>query len=261
MFYQKIKTMKNLEYEPRTTKYLILLPIFIILSWIVLYFYRVYAWISSWFSAFISIEFWIISPLILIFWWIVIFFIVLWAQQWESKMDKLNEEERQKEMRNKLIKEFKFQESREKKHMRFYIFVWIVSLTVYVLVASGGSYWAKDIIFLLVIWILILATQAVRLWKFTNYSKLEKLKFYGKSIEWNILEIARRWKWFLRDESVIYQIIAQSDETWKKYKSLKTRFGIPSYLEEGDKILIYIDNNNPKNYFVDIESAFKFKEK
>jgi hypothetical protein len=38
-------------------------------------------------------------------------------------MDKLNEEERQKEMRNKLIKELKSQESREKTHMRFYIFV------------------------------------------------------------------------------------------------------------------------------------------
>lgn len=253
--------MKNLEYEPRTIKYLILLPIFIILSWIVLYFYRVYAWISNWFSAFINIEFWIISPLILIFWWIVIFFIVLWAQQWESKMDKLNEEERQNEMRNKLIKQFKSQASREKTHMRFYIFVWILSLTAYVLVASSSSYWAKDIIFLLVIWILILATQAVRLWKFTKYSKLQKLKFYGKSIEWNILEIVKRWKWFLRDETVKYQIIAQLDKKWKKYKSLKTRFNIPLYLEEGDKILIYIDDNNSKNYFVDIESAFKFKEK
>lgn len=176
-------------------------------------------------------------------------------------MDKLNEEERQDEMRNKLIKQFKSQESREKTHMRFYIFVWILSLTAYVLVASGSSYWAKDIIFLLIIWILILATQAVRLWKFTKYSKLQKLKFYGKSIEWNILEIVKRWKWFLRDETVKYQIIAESDKKWKKYKSFKTRFNIPLYLKEGDKILIYIDDNNSKNYFVDIESAFKFKEK
>jgi hypothetical protein len=38
-------------------------------------------------------------------------------------MDKLNEDERQKELRNKLIKEFKSQESKETTHMQFYIFV------------------------------------------------------------------------------------------------------------------------------------------
>ncbi len=252
--------MKNINYEPRTIKYLILLPIFIILSWFILYFYRIYSWISNWFSAFINLEFWIISPLILIFWGIVLFFIVLWAQQRENKMDKLNEDERQKELRNKLIKEFKSQESKETTHMQFYIFVWILSLTVYVLVASGNNYLANDIVFLLVLWTLILITQAVRLRKFTKYSKLQKLKLYGKSIEWNILEITKKWKWFLRDNTVKYQILAQSDKTWEKYKSAKTRFNIPTYLKNGDKILIYIDNNN-NNYFIDIESAFKFKDK
>jgi hypothetical protein len=38
-------------------------------------------------------------------------------------MDKLNEKDRQKELRNKIIKDFEIQESREKKHIWFYIVV------------------------------------------------------------------------------------------------------------------------------------------
>lgn len=257
--------MKNINYEPRTTKYWILLPIFIILSWIDLYFYRIFSWISGRFSAFVEIEFWIISPLILIFWWIVFFFIVLWAQQWENKMDKLNEDEKQKELRNKVIRDFRNQESREKKHLIFYIAVWILSLTAYVLTASkngDGSYsLAKDLIFLLILWILILTTQAIRLWKFAKHSKLQKLKIEGKSIQGKILEITKKWTWFLRDDTMRYQILALSDETQEKYRSFKTRFDISVFLEKGDKILIYIDGNNSKKYFVDIESAFLFKDK
>ena len=256
--------MRNIDYEPRTVKYLTLFPLLIILWWIVLYFYRIYAWIYGRFSAFVTIEVWIISPLILIFWWIVLFFIVLWAQSWENKMDKLNEDERQKELRKKVIRDFKSQESREKKHMRFYTIIWLILLTMYVMTASkngDGSYsLAKDLALLWIWWILILMTQSIRLWKFTKYSKLQKLKIYGKSIQWKVLEIAEKWKWFLRDDTMRYQITATSDETWEKYRSSKTRFNIPAYLKNGDKILIYIDNNNPKKYFVDIASAFLFKE-
>lgn len=256
--------MKNIDYEPRTIKYLILFPLFVILSWIVLYFYRIYTWIYGRFSAFVTIEIWIISPLILIFWWIVLFFIVLWAQSWENKMDKLTENERQQELRNKVIKDFRVQESREKKHMRFYIIVWVILLTLYVLTATkngDGTYsLAKDLMLFWIWWVLILITQAVRLWKFTRYSKLQKLKIYGKSIQWKILEITEKWKWFLRDDTMRYQILAFSDKTWEKYKSFKTRFNITDYLKKGDKVLIYIDSNDPKNYFVDIESAFLFRE-
>jgi len=249
--------MKNVDYEPRTLKYLILLPIFVILSWFILYFYRIYTWISNWFSAFVNIDFWIFSPLILIFWWIVLFFIVLWAQQWENKMDKLNEKDRQKELRNKIIKDFEIQESREKKHIWFYIVVWSISLTAYVLIASDNKEWAKELILFWVWWILILITQAIKLWKYVKYSELKKLKVYGKCIKWKIFEIKKSWKWFLRDDTMRYQIFAQSDETWEKYKSKKTRFDVPHYLENGDEILIYIDAGDPKKYFVDIESAFK----
>ena len=253
--------MKNINYEPRTSKYLVLLPIFIILSWFILYYYRIYSWISSWFSAFVSIELWIISPLILIFWWIVLFFIVSWAQQRENKMNNLDNKERQQELRNKLIKEFRIQESREKKHMRFYIIVWILSLTAYVLITTESNNWANDLILFWVWWIFILATQAVRMWNFTKYSKLQKLKIYGKSIPWKILEISKKWKWFLREDTIRYQILAQDEKTWEIYKSFKTRFNLPYYLKQGDKILIYIDDKNINNYFVDIESAFRFEEK
>jgi len=177
-------------------------------------------------------------------------------------MNKLSKDEKQQELRNKVIKDFKYQEKKEKKHMRFYIIVWIILLTTYVLIASNskdGS-WVKDAITFWILWILILITQAIRLWKFTKYSKLQKLKIYGKSIQWKILEITKKWKWFLRDDTIKYQILATSDETWEIYKSLKTRFDIPFYLKKGDKILIYIDVHNPKIYFIDIESAFWFKE-
>jgi hypothetical protein len=106
-------------------------------------------------------------------------------------------------------------------------------------------------------WILILITQAIKLWKYVKYSELKKLKVYGKCIKWKIFEIKKSWKWFLRDDTMRYQIFAQSDETWEKYKSKKTRFDVPHYLENGDGILIYIDAGDPKKYFVDIESAFK----
>lgn len=256
--------MKNIEYEPRTTKCLILLPLFIILLWIALYFYRIHSWISDWFTAFANIEFWICSPLILIFWWIVLFFIILWAQWWENKMNKLSSEQRQRELRNKVIKDFREEESREKKHTRFYIIVWILSLTAYVLTvsnnASGNYSEAKELILFWAWWVLTLITQAVKLWKLIKYSKLQKLKIYGKSIQGKILEITKKWKWFLRDDTMRYQILAHSDATWEKYKSFKTRFNIPFYLKKWDRILIYIDNENPQKYFLDIESAFNFEE-
>ena len=211
--------MKDIKYRPWTTKYSILFPLFIILSWIALYFYRINSWVSNWLSAFIEIKFWIISPLILIFWWIIFFFIILWTQWRENKMNKLSKDEKQQELRNKVIKDFKYQEKKEKRHMRFYIIVWISLLTTYVLIASNskdGS-WVKDAITFWILWILILITQAIRLWKFTKYSKLQKLKIYGKSIQWKILEITKKWKWFLRDDTIKYQILATSDETWEIY--------------------------------------------
>ena len=249
--------MKNLEYEPWTTKYLIVLPILIILWWIGLLCYRIYGLNIDWFSAFISNEFWFVSPLVLIFWWIVLFFIIFCAQSFEKKMDKLDDKKRQQELRNKVVKDFRVCEKKEKTHIIFYTIVWLLSLTAYVLIASNDEKAAKELVLFFIIWVFVPITQAVKLWKYVKYLKLKKLRLSWECLEWKIIQIKKKWRWFLRDNTMKYQIVAKSNNDWdKEYKSQITRFNLPSYLEEWDKINIYVDNNSD-DYFVDIESSFK----
>lgn len=254
--------MKNLEYEPWTSKYSIVFPILVVISWFILFFYRInYLWLD-WLSAFLNIDFYVISPLILIFWWIILFFIIYWAQSWENKMDKLNVKDRQKELRNKIIKDFRLVEIREKKHMYFYILVWLFFLTAYVLIITYDHGYIFTLILFWILWVLVPLVQWIKLYKYVNYKKLRNLKEFGKCIEWNIIEIKEKWKWFLRDDTMRYQIIAKSKETWDKiFKSKIVRFDLQYFLEKWDKINIYIENGNHNRYFVDIESAFLFWEK
>ena len=253
--------MKNVEYKLRISKYLIVFPILVIIWGFGLYFYRRNYLELGWAAAFVNIDFWIVSPLIFIFWWIILFFIIFWAQNWENKIKNLNDKEKQKEIRNKIIKDFRLAENKEKKYMSFYIIVWLLSLTAYVLSASNDSKQAEDLILFLVIWIIVPVIQAVKLWKFVKYKKLKELKYYGECLNGTITGIKEKWKWFLRDDTMRYQIFAESDGAVNMvYKSQNVRFNLPSFLEKWDKINIYIDNGNPNTYFVDIESAFIFWE-
>lgn len=170
-------------------------------------------------------------------------------------MNKLNDKEKRQ-----IIEEFRITDKKEKTYIIIYSIVWLIFLTIYILFVLSSPESRLDGIFFWVIWILTPITQAVKLWKRAEYSKLKELKHFGKCFTWKIFEIKKMGKWFLRDDWMRYQIIVKCDEIWEmKYKSQITRFNIPSYLKKWDKAYVYIDNNSDK-YFVDIESAFELQE-
>ena len=169
-------------------------------------------------------------------------------------MDKLNDKEKRQ-----IIEEFRITDKKEKAYIILYVIIWLTFLVIYILFVFSGPESRKDGIFFWIIWILTPITQAIKLWKRAEYSKLKELKHFGKCFTWKIFEIKKMWKWFLRDDWMRYQIIVKCDEIWEmKYKSQITRFNVSSYLKKWDKTYVYIDNNSDK-YFVDIESAFELQ--
>jgi hypothetical protein len=252
--------MKNINYTTRTFKYQAIAPCLIVLSWFLLLFYRTYYLNLDWFSAFINVIYWVISPLTLIFWWIVLFFIVLSIQSFNKKLDWLDEKWKQKELRNELVKRFYNTEKSERRNIYFYLIVWLLSLTAYVLLASSSEENAKTLILFWIIWVLVPLVQAVKLYKYVKNNKLKVLKEFWDLNVGKISQIKKKWKWFLRGDDMRYQILARLDNWDMIYKSSITRFNLPNFLSEWDRINIYTLQGDNKEYYVDIESAFIYGE-